>query len=150
VTRTLHDATYYPNQPGARTLHDARPLLLNHKRVSVAVSRTGRTLTLFAGTTLIHEEHTPAHVRTPADVHQWATDYLTKPIIPAAADPLYHEGMTRRDRAALHTAWGVSRTLPRWATLLRVGKTTLRRGITRHGSLEAYLTARGLGHDDVK
>lgn len=150
MATTLSDATYYPNTPGARTLTDARPLLLGHKRVSVAVSHNGRTLSLFAGTDLVHEERTPASVRTPADVHRWAADHLTKPTTRTEHDPAYHESMTRRDRAALHTAWGTSRTLARWAKATGITAHTIGRGIKRTGSLEAYLTSKGLGPNDIK
>lgn len=70
---------------------------------------------------------------------------------PYDVNPDDHHGGTQRDRSPLYTAFGASRTLRKWAALIGVNyATTVKAGIKRHGSLEAYLISKGIGPNDIK
>lgn len=61
---------YEPNEPGARTLRDARPLHIDGKRVTVSIE--GDQLYLYVGTTWLYSGPIPAEIKTRADVNPWA------------------------------------------------------------------------------
>jgi hypothetical protein len=61
---------YEPNQPGARTLRDARPLYIDGKRVTVSIE--GDQLYLYVGGTWLYSGPIPAEIKTRADVNPWA------------------------------------------------------------------------------
>lgn len=102
----LADGTYYPNQPGATTLADARPLWFNGQRVSVAVSNSGTGAVIYLGLTPVYDGPLPEHVKGPADLHHWAA---THPALsnaePGHALPVDHDD-SRPDTQAATTAGG--------------------------------------------
>ncbi|MGW0626155.1 hypothetical protein [Streptomyces sp. NPDC002758] len=61
---------YEPNEPGARTLRDARPLSIDGKRVTVTIE--GDTLYLYVGGTWLYSGPIPEEIKTRADVNPWA------------------------------------------------------------------------------
>lgn len=61
---------YEPNEPGARTLRDARPLYIDGKRVTVSIE--GDHLYLYVGTTWLYDGPVPEEIKTRADVNPWA------------------------------------------------------------------------------
>jgi hypothetical protein len=61
---------YEPNEPGARTLRDARPLYIEGKRVTVSIE--GDTLYLYVGGTWLYSGPIPEEIKTRADVNPWA------------------------------------------------------------------------------
>jgi hypothetical protein len=70
--RAALDGRYEPNAPGATTLHDARPLTILGKPVSVTIEGKGERAYLYVGTTWLYSGPVPQEIRTRADVNPWA------------------------------------------------------------------------------
>lgn len=67
--------TYYPNEAGAKTLRDARPLHVDGKRVSVEVSKN--EVTLFVGGDIKAVEG-PSRFGSVSDLYEWAQQVSTR------------------------------------------------------------------------
>lgn len=65
----ISTGTYHPNEAGAKTLKDARPLCVEGKRVSIEVSESG--VTLFVGGS-IHATSSRVRFETVSDLYDWA------------------------------------------------------------------------------
>jgi hypothetical protein len=70
----VHDGSYEPHAPGARTLRDARPLMINGERVRVLVEGDGARLYLFVGGHTLYSGPIPEGVTKAADVNPWARE----------------------------------------------------------------------------
>lgn len=71
----IDTGTYYPNEAGAKTLRDARPLHVDGKRVSVVVDSE---VTLFLGGD-IKATASPSDFDSVAELHKWAQQVSTRP-----------------------------------------------------------------------
>jgi hypothetical protein len=63
-------STYAPNEPGARTLAEARPMRIDGKRVTAEVLPDG-TATVFVGGTIVYLGEMPEAVTGHAAIHDW-------------------------------------------------------------------------------
>jgi hypothetical protein len=71
--------TYLPNEPGARTIAEGRPLYIDGKRISIEVSDQ---VALFHGLEIIYQGPMPEGIQYAHELFQWAADYR-----PAAPGP---------------------------------------------------------------
>lgn len=67
---------YEPNEPGARTLKEARPMYRQGGRVTIHVTRGAKaTVALFFGGELVYEGPMPAELVNESDLYRWASTY---------------------------------------------------------------------------
>jgi hypothetical protein len=71
------DATYYPNEEGARSLATAHPMYRDGRRVSAIVENGGRDLYVFLGTETIYDGDMPAGIEGSADLLAFVRQYVT-------------------------------------------------------------------------
>jgi len=70
-TKMITIGTYQPAAPGARTIHEVRPLRDRQgQRVIAGVSEAGQ-LTVWHGTQIRWQGRVPQQLQTPADLFRW-------------------------------------------------------------------------------
>lgn len=69
---------YQPNEAGARTLAEARPLHVGHDLVTASVYDVGEgpCLAIFVGLKLVFEEPLPAEITRPGDVNPFIQRFI--------------------------------------------------------------------------
>jgi hypothetical protein len=70
--RAALDGHYEPNEPGAKTLADARPLVILGKPVSVTIEGKGERAYLYVGGTWLYNGPVPSAIRFRHEVNAWA------------------------------------------------------------------------------
>lgn len=75
---SIAHGTYLPNQPGARTIAEARPLYIDGQRVSVEISEFG--VALFHGVTMVYQGPMPDGIEYANDLFAWAAAYRPQPV----------------------------------------------------------------------